>query len=926
MALITPLPPLPSPRAGRAPLLALPAALCIASPAWAQTTITQDQGGEVNLDALGGAEIGAGVSITASGGAAISASLPAQLVNHGLVADTEGVGVRLGGGGGLINTGGVYGANAVDLAAAGSVTNSGVIHAGHYGVRVNGGAGTVSNSGQIGAGYDGVSLNQGGSVTNTGLIFGGHIGVYTGNGLGVVQNSGTISAQSGDAVSLYSGGAFTNTATGMLAGGYSGVYAGGSGSSITNAGQIGGRLFGVYLMGDATVTNSGVIAGGTDGVIDINPGGVLANTGLIHGGQTGVQFAEGGTLDNAGRISGGVSGVALGKAGTLTNEAGGVISGGAAGVAAGAGSVIVNAGSIAGATGILATGPVSIENEGVIAAPGGAAISLQGGASQIMLGTGTQIEGIIAGNGTASAITLAGQGSLATSITGLAAGRLTVQPGAAWTASGNWTVGQVVNAGTLQAGLAGTPLSIAGDFTQTQSGTLRVLVTPAGMNQLNVTGTAHLGGTLAYVLAPGTYAPGTYTFLTAGAVSGAFAQVRATDAASLTRDGNPGTGPAGGPSVGAALAPPAPAPANETNEEAASLAAPASADPVGSAAPAPAASAALTLAQPMVVAPGDDRLFANAAQSMALSGTELGQTLLAHAGQAEGQGCAAGLAPQGNQTGNAAAALASGLCRMGGWLAASGGDLSTDGAYDSRGGGFLAGLDHPAGPGRLGAVIGYDSFFFKDEAGGKASVQTVRLGLYGGLPLGQALLSAAVTDGIADTRTTRATGLGGAAATGHGNILASTLQAARPLAWGEGGRLLPALGLNITRVWLGALTEAAPAALAVRTRANSGVYVAPFLRMSATRAFLTARGLEIAPVASLGLTVNATNPGARVAMTAEDGTIFAPEPLHLSPVSAQLGIGLGMGKGFWRLTLRYDATVAASWHAQTLQGGLLVRF
>ncbi|GAN79239.1 hypothetical protein [Acidocella aminolytica] len=51
----------------------------------------------------------------------------------------------------------------------------------------------------------------------------------------------------------------------------------------------------------------------------------------------------------------------------------------------------------------------------------------------------------------------------------------------------------------MTAGLVGTPPTITGDYTQTSTGMLRVLVTPAGMKHLIVLGTAHLAGTLSYV-------------------------------------------------------------------------------------------------------------------------------------------------------------------------------------------------------------------------------------------------------------------------------------------------------------------------------------------------------------------------------------------------------------------------------------------
>lgn len=273
-----------------------------------------------------------------------------------------------------------------------------------------------------------------------------------------------------------------------------------------------------------------------------------------------------------------------------------------------------------------------------------------------------------------------------------------------------------------------------------------------------------------------------------------------------------------------------------------------------------------------------------------------------------------------------AAALASGLCRMGGWLQVTGSALSTDGAYSTLGGGFLAGLDRATGPGRLGLAVGYDSFNLKDEAGGKASLVTVRLGVYGALNLGRAALSADVMDGLVSTGTTRSTGAGGAEASGHGNVLSASLQAALPFS-ANGFGISPAAGLEIARLSLGALSETAAAqALAVNTEAASSVYVAPYLRLNVSRRFFTARGLEIMPYAALGLTVNATNPGADVTMTAQDGTAFTASPVHLSPVSGQAGLGLEIGRGQWRLSARYAATLAGNWHAQSLQAGLLVRF
>lgn len=880
-------------------LLALPAALAFSSPAAAQAVINSSLHGTLNLTSYGagGVSVGTGGSVTGSGPAAVSATTAAQFSNAGQVTDMNGVGI--------------------DLGAGGAVNNSGGVNAATYGVRVNNAAGQVINTGAIGAGYDGVSLNKGGSVTNGGSIFGAHIGVYTGNGLGNVSNSGVISARSGDAVSLYGGGSLSNAAGAELSGGYAGVYAGGSGSQISNAGVIAGQQFGVYLMGASAVSNSGNIVGGTDGVNDLNPGGQVTNTGLIHGGQVGVKLAAQGYLDNSGTVTGGATGVKLGANGTLANEAGGRVSGGAAGALAAAGDALQNAGSISGATGIAATGAVSIEDTGVIASTvaGGNAISLAGGASSLTLGTGAQIIGNIAANGTASRISLTGSGTLGANLTGFAAdSAVTVQPGAAWVGTGSWQVARLVNNGVFTPGEIGTPLSLSGDFTQTASGTLRVLVTPDGISPFAITGAAVLGGTLSYVLAPGTYAPGNYAFLTArGGITGGFAQTTSGQMALADA-------PLHFTQAAVVSAPDATGPA------AAAPAGPVVAAAVAASSSAPAA-AVLALAAPVVVAPGGAALFADTSQAMALGAFAAGQALLGHATGAAPAGCQVPPAGGAGQAANMAAGLAGALCAAGGWLQVSGDIASATDAYSLRGGGFLAGIDRadPLG-GRVGLAVGYDSENLGEEAGGTAGLQTVRLGLYAAQPLGRWLLSADVMGGIVSRSTTRYTGADAATAKGGGHTVSGDVQLARPLSL-DGAALVPAFGVQIVSVAAGTLDETSGSpGFALSVAAASGTTVAPYLRLTVQKNYVTAGNLVITPDVSLGMAVMLNNPGAVTPLTAQDGTLFTTHPEHLAPFSGQFGAGVSIGRGAWRLTARYNATAGGNWSGQSLQAGVQVRF
>ena len=805
-------------RNANASLLVLPAALALSAPAAAQSVISTNRYGAVNVAAYGaaGVSIASGVSIDSTGWVALWDASPAQLNNAGQVQAANGIGILLG--------------------AGGSIANGGTISAGDYGVLVNNGAGQVSNSGAIAAGYDGVSLNRGGGVSNTGSIFGGHIGVYTGNGAGSVTNSGQISARTGDAVSLYSGGTLTNTASGRLLGGYSGVYAGGDGSRITNAGLISGPDFGVYFTGASSVSNSGTVAGGIDGVIDTGRGGVVENTGLTTGTNAGVRLAKGSTLDNAG--------------------------------------------TIAGLTGIVANGAVDIIDTGsIVATSGGNAISLSRGVSNITLGTGAQISGDIAGNGTASRISLTGSGALATDITGFnTGGALTVAQGASWTGAGQWNVAQMVNAGSFSAGLAAAPLRLSGNFVQTSTGTLVVLVAPGQVSSFTVTGTVTLGGTLTYVLAPGTYTPASYQFLQAdGGVNGMFSQVAGPAQPILVTVGTQ--------------------------------------------------AAVLRVNRNFTVAPRGAGLLPDLSQAMTLDAEALDDMLLGRAAApGGGVGCQSALV-EGNGKASIASALAGGFCALGGWVEAAGTNLSAKDPYNLAGGGFLAGVDRAVSAigGRIGIAAGYDDATLRGQGTGNADMETIRLGLYASQPLGPVTLSAAVLDGIVSASTTRQTGAGGAWARQNGNVLSAEAQLAVPL-HGGGVEMAPAAGLRVTRVSLGGFTETAAQGFALSAAGSSGANVTPFLRMNLGRSFVTASRIVVTPRVSFGVDAALGNPGAGMGLTTQDYTALTLNPGHLAPVSGEVGLGLSMARGNWSLDFGYAGWFAGNWSVQSLQAAISARF
>jgi hypothetical protein len=809
----------------------------LAAPARAQSVISAGQSATVNLAGYGAGPVSitAGTTLASGGWAVLEDTQgPATLNNAGSVEAANGVGIYLGAGGAVNNQA------------------SGGIRAASYGVLARNAAISVSNAGVIAAGDDGVSLNAGGSVANAagGSIFGAHIGVYTGNGVGVVANSGVISARTGDAVSLYAGGSLDNTASGQLLGGYSGVFVGGRGALVQNAGLISGPEFGVYLAGANSLSNSGTIAGGVDGIIAVAPGAAVNNSGLVHGGAAGVRLGRGDTLTNSGSINGAM--------GVLVK---------------GAGASIYDTGLIAGRN-------------------GGAAVEFEGGASSLTLGTGAGITGAIDGGGTDSSVMLTGSGQLTSDIANFGAGGvLNVAAGANWTASGSWAMGTVVNAGIFQPGIIGTALNITGNFVQLSSGTMRVVVTPTGVSQVNISGTALLGGRLVYVLAPGSYAPATGAFLTAnGGLSGSFASVSTQLAA--------GEAVVAGNAAVQAIDPPG------------------------------------TFSYRLgafTVAPADDALFARVRQAMAQDATRASDELLSHAVDAPAAPVCprAGALPGGSDAqAGIAQALAGVFCGAGGWVEAAGSAVNQPGSYNAQSAGFLAGVGRvvdDAGT-SLGLAVGYDATALRDAQGGTANVETIRLGVYGAQQLGRLVLSGDVMGGFISTGIDRASGVGAASARPGGSVISGAAQIAMPLRH-AGFRLLPSAGVSVAQVSLGRFSESAQqAAFALSGAAGSASSVTPYLRLAVSRSYVSAARVVWTPQLGLGVDYEAGDPGRGLSVIAADGSRYVASTRRADPLAGEVMAGLSARRGNVSLVLGYRAQVAGNWTAQSAEAALRVSF
>jgi outer membrane autotransporter protein len=291
---------------------------------------------------------------------------------------------------------------------------------------------------------------------------------------------------------------------------------------FSNSGTITGDADGLILVGSGSITNAGTIIGtSSDGIRMTGGGGTLTNTagGLIEGGIYGVEMvAGGGTVFNAGTIlDDAIAGVALASNATAINT---------------------TSGTIGGVTGVVFTGTdASLANSGTITGTGGVAVQFDAGVNDLTLDTGSVLNGSIDGGGGAGQITLAGTGSMANTIANFGTGSaLTIASGASWTASSDWTIDTVTNAGTFQAGTLASPLHLSGNYVQTPIGVFQVVTDVNGRSsQLQITGTATLnGGTVSVLAGSGSYQPSTqYTILTSSGLSGRFNSV-SSDFAFLT--------------------------------------------------------------------------------------------------------------------------------------------------------------------------------------------------------------------------------------------------------------------------------------------------------------------------------------------------------------------------------------------------------
>jgi uncharacterized protein with beta-barrel porin domain len=775
--------------------------------------------------------------------------------------------------------------------------------------------GTLTNSGLITSSAVNTSAieNEGNSnidvLTNLagGVILGYATGVYNTGTIGTVTNSGLIAETTGPGIfNFFPGtiGTVDNQAGGTISGQSSGITNLGIINTLTNAGIISGSIVqgtvggqAIFNSGDIGILNNiagGIIRGVTSGVYnDAGTIGVLANSGTITAGSTGIN-------NNSGTI------------GTLTNT--GVITGANYGISSdGTIGTIINGGTIAGLTGIgLTGGGTTITNYGTIISTNNGDAVLFGGVNTLILTTGAALFGTIDGGGTASQIVLAGTGELDNSIVGFGAGgALAVTSGADWTGTGSWTVATMTNDGTFQGGTLETPLNLTGDYLQNADGTLRVLVTPTTSTAFNVSGTATLAGSVTYLLAPGSYTPHVYPYLTAATVVGGFTTVNY----GVIPTGDATTQQRGDPTVNLVIIAPF---------------------TVGAVTPAS-----------LVISPDDSAIFSAQAQALAQSADADTSSLLGKAvngGAANSPACAAEapLSPDrtaangASTTARIASTLAGAFCGAGGWVEATGALNEANGSggapsYHANTGGFLAGIDKiiDSFGTRIGAAFGYDKTQLTDKRGGSGGMGTTRVAVYASQPLGRFTLAAVIAYGNAADSTSRATGIGNLSEKNTENVFSGGLQLSTDVTVHQID-FAPAAGLRVASIQGGVhFAESASgiaAAFALHGETTQYDSVQPYALVTASRRFVTNSNMTITPDAQIGYEYEAGSRGVETTLSAADGTVFYSPRNTLDAGDALVSAGLSAGRDGWSLFINYTARISGNWNSQTAAAGLTVRF
>ncbi|MEX1048799.1 MAG: autotransporter outer membrane beta-barrel domain-containing protein [Akkermansiaceae bacterium] len=283
-------------------------------------------------------------------------------------------------------------------------------------------------------------------INNEGaLIEGGNDGVYLDGDGGTIFNSGIIRGNNGvnsDGIEGFSG--LTVTNSGLISGNSSGIVADDDLQVFNERGAAtsGGVNEGIFALNNAFIENFGSITSDQADAIVVLDDAVIFNStnldeddepedgGFIEGAESGIFAGNNLQLVNEDMASiYGLNGygVNAGDNAQITNEEGGLISGSLGGIIVGADAEIINDGIIEGEIGITTTDGSLVINSGIIRSTeeGGIAFSGGFGDDEVILTSGSLVEGDILGGGGTNTLTLDGGATSPQSPTNIIRGSVT---------------------------------------------------------------------------------------------------------------------------------------------------------------------------------------------------------------------------------------------------------------------------------------------------------------------------------------------------------------------------------------------------------------------------------------------------------------------------------------------------------------------